>query len=253
MRKKCLLFILLIISMANLLMAQSSVDTLLPFSVRATYYSDIFIGRHTSNGEIFQQDKFTAAHKTLPFGTLVLVTNLENGSQVIVKVNDRCPKRGILDLTKRAAKTIGIGSRMVRAQILPQRYEEIWANQHNLEHAMKEGCLLSLSLNELENESIDDSKDEKLAATDTVRSNMFVDTTGYYLILLGVADNRQHAEVLVNRMPMKYQSSIELLPGRNASRVRMILDMQMNYKEAEAVKKELESIFPKSQVRKANN
>ena len=71
----------------------------------ASYYGDEFVGRKTSNGEIFYQDKMTAAHKKLPFGTIVKVTNLRNGKQVTVKINDRGPfKAGrIIDLTKTAA------------------------------------------------------------------------------------------------------------------------------------------------------
>lgn len=70
----------------------SSTDTTASYTMRCTYYSDKFVGRKTSNGEMFTQDRFTAAHRTLRFGTLLLVTNPQNGKQVIVRVNDRCPK-----------------------------------------------------------------------------------------------------------------------------------------------------------------
>ena len=58
----------------------------------ASYYHNKFNGRRTSNGEIFNNKNLTAAHKTLPLGTWVKVTNLNNDSVVIVKINDRLPK-----------------------------------------------------------------------------------------------------------------------------------------------------------------
>ena len=74
----------------------------------ASFYHDKFVGRMTANGEIFSQEKFTAAHKTLPLGTWVKVTNLSNDSVVIVRINDRMPlwnKRSI-DLTEAAASEL---------------------------------------------------------------------------------------------------------------------------------------------------
>ncbi len=74
----------------------------------ASYYSDYYEGRQTANGEIFKHSKETAAHKTLPFGTKVEVTNLKNNKTVVVRINDRGPyvKGRIIDLTKTAAKEI---------------------------------------------------------------------------------------------------------------------------------------------------
>jgi rare lipoprotein A len=76
----------------------------------ASYYADEFDGRQTSNGEKFDQSELTAAHKTLPFGTKVLVTNLENGRSVVVRINDRGPfaEGRIIDLSRSAAEKIGI-------------------------------------------------------------------------------------------------------------------------------------------------
>ncbi len=75
---------------------------------KASYYADKFDGRKTASGEIFRNQKLTAAHKTLPFGTKVKVTNLNNGKTVKVRVNDRGPfiPGRIIDLSKRAAKKI---------------------------------------------------------------------------------------------------------------------------------------------------
>jgi rare lipoprotein A len=74
----------------------------------ASFYGNEFQSRKTSNGEIFDQGKLTAAHRTLPFGTKVRVINTQNGKSVIVRVNDRGPfARGrIIDLSSSAFKNI---------------------------------------------------------------------------------------------------------------------------------------------------
>ncbi len=70
----------------------------------ACYYADKFNGRKTASGEKFSNSKYTAAHKKLPFGTMVRVTNKANGKSVVVKINDRGPfTRGRdIDLSKKA-------------------------------------------------------------------------------------------------------------------------------------------------------
>jgi rare lipoprotein A len=80
---------------------------------RASYYSNRFHGRRTASGEHFDRRDFTAAHRSLPFGTRVRVTNLANGRKVFVKINDRGPhlKSRIIDISQAAARELGmIGS-----------------------------------------------------------------------------------------------------------------------------------------------
>ena len=77
----------------------------------AAYYHDKFHGRTTASGEIYDKTKFTAAHKTLPFGTKVKVINLSNMKTVIVKINDRGPfgdRKRIIDLSRAAAEQLGM-------------------------------------------------------------------------------------------------------------------------------------------------
>lgn len=73
-------------------------------NVEASYYHDKFNGRRTASGEKFRNSDLTAAHRKLPFGTKVKVTNTANGESVVVKVNDRGPhkKSREIDLSKRA-------------------------------------------------------------------------------------------------------------------------------------------------------
>ena len=77
---------------------------------KASYYADKFDGRKTASGEIFRQNKLTAAHRTLPFGTMVTVKNPANGKTVTVRVNDRGPfvSGRIIDLSRAAANAIDI-------------------------------------------------------------------------------------------------------------------------------------------------
>jgi len=75
----------------------------------ATYYGPGFHGKKTASGEVFDQYALTAAHRTLPFGTKVLVTNPANGKQVVVRINDRGPfTKAIIDLSYGSAKAIGL-------------------------------------------------------------------------------------------------------------------------------------------------
>jgi len=89
----------------------------------ASWYGPKFHGRLTANGEIFNQNNITAAHKTLPLPSAVKVTNLENGLSIIVRINDRGPfvNQRIIDLSSEAAKKILMkkkGTALVRVQLL---------------------------------------------------------------------------------------------------------------------------------------
>lgn len=87
----------------------------------ASYYGNEFQSRKTANGERFDQGKLTAAHKKLPFGTRVRVTNRDNGRSVVVRINDRGPfVRGrIIDLSSSAFKRIA----SLNAGVVPVRIE----------------------------------------------------------------------------------------------------------------------------------
>jgi rare lipoprotein A len=91
----------------------------------ASWYGPGFHGKKTASGEIYDQTKLTAAHKTLPLGSKARVTNLENGSTVEVQINDRGPfiEGRIIDLSKAAAWALGF----VEAGIVPVRVEMVEA------------------------------------------------------------------------------------------------------------------------------
>ncbi len=91
----------------------------------ASWYGVEFHGKTTANGEIFNMNALTAAHRTLPMPSLVRVTNLENGRTVVVRVNDRGPfNHGrVIDVSRRTAQLLGFenkGTAKVRVKILPE-------------------------------------------------------------------------------------------------------------------------------------
>lgn len=82
---------------------------------RSSYYAERFDGRRTASGEEYQRDDLTAAHLSLPFGSLVRVTNLRNGRSTVVKITDRGPfdHRFDIDVSGRAAELLGFYRDMV--------------------------------------------------------------------------------------------------------------------------------------------
>ncbi len=89
---------------------------------KATWYGGKFHGRRTASGERFDKNSMTAAHRTLPFGTVVRVTNLRNKRSVRVRINNRGPYGGkgrVIDVSEAAARKLG----MIRAGVVPVTIE----------------------------------------------------------------------------------------------------------------------------------
>jgi len=99
----------------------SSVPSGKSYTGKASFYGGKWHGRKTANGEIYNQNSMTAAHKTLPFNTKVKVTNLNNGKSVVLRINNRGPfKKGrIIDVSVAAAKKLG----MVKSGVVPAKVE----------------------------------------------------------------------------------------------------------------------------------
>jgi rare lipoprotein A len=107
----------------------------------ASWYGPGFHGKLTANGETYDENDLTAAHRTLPMPSLVRVTNLENGRSLVVRVNDRGPfaHGRIIDLSRRSAQLLGIeqrGTAKVKVEILP-------AESQRLAEAAKQGLLIA--------------------------------------------------------------------------------------------------------------
>ncbi len=100
-------YLLLALSIFVLCVSCTSMNSLKTAGT-ASWYGNEFNGRKTANGEVFNENLFTAAHRTLPFGSIVEVTNTENGKKTQVRINDRGPfiDGRIIDLSKKAFQQI---------------------------------------------------------------------------------------------------------------------------------------------------
>lgn len=142
-KKISFILILLTFCFAPLLKAQTVVDLdtsaaapkLFYQEGKASYYANSLHGRRTASGQKYSKNKLTAAHKTLPLGTRVKVTNRKTGKWVIVTINDRGPysKKYIIDLSYRAAKHLGMtrgnGTAKVVIEELPPQTAP-WPQKH---------------------------------------------------------------------------------------------------------------------------
>jgi len=115
----------------------------------ASWYGTKFHGRRTANGELYDMNALTAAHRTLPMPSYVRVTNLENGRSLIVRVNDRGPfARGrIIDMSRRGSQLLGFqkqGTARVRVQILADRSRAMKARLKNRAELAKVGSPITV-------------------------------------------------------------------------------------------------------------
>jgi rare lipoprotein A len=113
-----------LVSGAGLSRAEEPVAATLTLSGTALWYGPGFHGRQTANGERYNMYELTAAHRSLPFGTKVRVTNRTNGKSVVVRINDRGPYVGqrVIDLSRGAAQAVSMteaGIAPVKLDVLP--------------------------------------------------------------------------------------------------------------------------------------
>ena len=121
--------LLIILVFALLLPLSSYASGDYPQYGKASWYGGKFHGKRTASGERFNKHEFTAAHRKLPFGTIIRVTNIRNGKEVYVRINDRGPfvKGRILDLSLASAEALHFNRKgVIRVKIeiisLPSRY-----------------------------------------------------------------------------------------------------------------------------------
>jgi len=158
----------------------------------ASWYGPGFHGKATASGEIYNQNDLTAAHQTLPLGTKVVVTNLENGSVTEVLVNDRGPfaKNRIIDLSYAAAQSIGMlgqGTALVRIDVItsPVRLQTIRAS---LDYTLQLGSFAQLENAQQLRELV-----AKSFANVTITPLQAKEAT-FYRVHLGTFSNRGDAE-----------------------------------------------------------
>ena len=158
---KTLLITLLLLAISWGLRSQDIVN----LRQTATRYHNKFENRKTSSGERFSQKKYTAAHKSIKLGTYLLVVDAFTNKWVVVKVNDRCPRKNIIDLAGIAADRIGLTLRKGVAKVfitaLPNDAEQVWQRQESLSEFLNDSIratILNVPSNTIINQPVVDSK-----------------------------------------------------------------------------------------------
>ena len=217
----------------------SSADTVTEYPNHGTFYHDRFVGRKTASGEVFDQNKFTAAHWRIKLGTYILVTNRNTGKQVIVRVNDRCPKRGVIDLTRRAASAIGIrGCQPVTVRILPSGYESRWAAQESMFDSVA-----TRPTRTSPTPSTQPTSSDKIPVYTPQAKN----TPGYQLNL-GMAGSHSEAYTLIKKLPEEYQSKVSIEQVSDDDSINLFLNINLSRQHAEKLRAALNTLFPNTRI-----
>tara|TARA_X000000368_G_C23000072_1_gene698557 strand:+ start:635 stop:1531 length:897 start_codon:yes stop_codon:yes gene_type:complete len=195
----------------------------------ASWYGPGFHGKKTANGEIFDQNKITAAHKTLPLPSIVKVTNLENGKVLTsVRVNDRGPfaRNRIIDLSKKAANELGFmnkGVARVRVEILEDESRK-FANE--LIDSNRNKSISSAEVKEIKKKDISQNiptkinSDESIKTNDNERANSILKEN--IAIQVGAFTDHRNAKDLIKKLS-EFKAFIkrEFVNGRYLYRVRI--------------------------------
>ena len=221
---------------------------------RASWYGSYFQGRRTSSGERYNRFQYTCAHKTLPFGTRLRVTNVKNGKSVVVRVSDRGPFRHqrILDLSEAAARPLGVvdcGAATVIAEVVapetplgpastPENFAALFAADPNPKAAFTTYSVPTAAPTE---------SPALLAAASTTTAEVVtlaesVDCPAGFLIQAGSFVDEANARSVQARIRallpnISVQVSQDLLDGRQRSRV--LVGNFGERPEAEAVRQQL--------------
>lgn len=247
------LTLLLCISLPSQLSAQSFQldDTISEYPHHGTIYANRFEGRKTSSGEVFRQSKFTAAHWKIKLGTYVLVTNPKTNLQVVVKVNDRCPKRGVFDLTRTAAHAIGIlGCQPVTIRILSEEEQAYWAEQcekqDRTDHTKPAKSKASTKVTENHKTESKATKPTKETKTDTKAPAQQNADSLYYNIKLGDVQTLSQAREAIRKLPTPYQDLVEARPSQTNASIELIMTISQHKNGATKVLKNVSNTFPNS-------
>lgn len=211
-------------------------DTVTEYPNKGTFYHDLFEGRKTASGEIFDQNKFTAAHWRIKLGTYVMVTNRNSGLKVIVKVNDRCPRHGVFDMSHRAAAAIGIrGMQPVTIRILPDSYKDSWEAQEYLFDSVHSRLTSSATPSPADSPNLTTSKGDN-------------PTSSGYNLLLGTVSSHSEAHSLTRKLPATYRDRVTVESMESCDSLRITLETKSSKKQAETLLQTLRDTFPKAQI-----
>ena len=218
---------------------------------RASWYGREHQGMRTSSGERFNRFKFTCAHKSLPFGTRLRVTNIKNGKSVVVRVSDRGPFRHqrIIDLSEVAARPLGIvslGAATVIAQVVPATTPLGPAKApRNLLALQAADPNPAAAFTSYELKNLLDST--ALAATPATADSTATATTSsapHFLVQVGIFQEAQNAEAMQARVraldpTLMVEIKQEILAGQQVSRV--LIGQLNTWLAAETVQRRLQA------------
>ncbi|MEE1097417.1 MAG: septal ring lytic transglycosylase RlpA family protein [Bacteroidales bacterium] len=206
------------------------------FTAKATYYHNRFENRKTSSGEIFSQKKYTAAHKTLPLNTLVRVTHLSNGRSVLLKVNDRCPRAGVIDLSYIAAQRILLhktGTAKVKVELLGDEYMELWEKQNDLFEMFDRA------------EMNDSVRNRYLDSVIFAKGNKYEQTFLFtYYVRLATAANKNEAKMIIHQLPEIYKNRAKAVKVYNENFYYINIGPFISVESAEDAVENLKKNYP---------
>lgn len=163
----------------------------------ASWYGPNFHGKLTANGERYNMNDFTAAHKTLPFNTVVRVDNVENGKSVVVRINDRGPyvANRIIDLSRKAAQQIDmIGNGTASVRLMVVREGDRAVDIQNI--SSEETFTIQLAAFESESEAIARSKQIEGSRVEKVILN----NRTIYRVYYGSYSTPEEAQSALNKL-----------------------------------------------------
>lgn len=230
-------------------------DTVTEYPLKGTYYHNKFEGRKTACGEIFDQNLFTAAHWKIKMGTYVMVTNRNSGLQVIVKINDRCPKHGVLDMTHRAANAIGIkGCQPVTVRILPPGYESRCTAQDaqfdsvSSRFASGKYALGATVEKPTPSAQANVSKGKKTKVPAHASEKQKGNSQGeHYNLILGTVQSHGEAFEMIQKLPEPYQDRT-LIDSTDSETITLILEVNLEKKKAQELNRALKHTFQDCQI-----
>tara|TARA_Y100000813_G_scaffold104397_1_gene74557 strand:- start:272 stop:1168 length:897 start_codon:yes stop_codon:yes gene_type:complete len=196
----------------------------------ASWYGPGFHGKKTANGEIFNQNKISAAHRTLPLPSIVKVTNLENGKVLsFVRVNDRGPfaRNRIIDLSKEAAKELGFvnkGVTKVRVEILEDESRKFVNKLIQTKNKAKAAKVQNIEKKNL-TPTTEDFKNDEINKTKKVKNDTdqnFVLKDNQVAIQVGAFSDHRNAKSLLEKLSeFKAYIKREFVENKYIYRVRI--------------------------------
>ncbi len=220
----------------------------------ASWYGDDFHGKKTANGAIFDMNRVSAAHKTLPLPSIVQVTNLENGKSMKILVNDRGPyiDGRIIDLSRKAAEILGYnvkGTALVEIKYLSRESQELWqiiGSGPFSENAPNAAPIIGIEVKNLNNDDKSASNTPKapvkFAGTNIMSSSLISDANAAALDMPPATNSPQFVNWQLAQAekwkidPKSLENSIETTPLRNRPQIFIQVGAFSDYNNSNKLK-----------------